>query len=224
MFGETVLVINGQEYVEIETEKEDTIEQSVCEVEEDDDNTSGDKNTGGLEKSDYDEQYSNEECEIKIEEEDIYKRITKREADENNINFDGQSTKILMRQYSDSANVDEQLKLKERKCDFTTGENSSLKIHIESGHLNSRENQCHLCDYAAKRRGYLKVHIENVHMNLKKHQCAMCDYKTCVKNSLKMHISSVHLLICSSNNSSAIRVSISQNGNAPLETTWKQCT
>ncbi|XP_044766257.1 zinc finger protein 64-like [Coccinella septempunctata] len=128
--------------------------------------------TGGLEKSDYDEQYSNEECEIKIEEEDIYKRITKREADENNINFDGQSTKILMRQYSDSANVDEQLKLKERKCDFTT---------------------CLLCDYAAKRRGYLKVHIENVHMNLKKDQCAMCDYKTCVKNSLKMHISSVHL-------------------------------
>ena len=104
-------------------------------------------------------------------------------------NYD--KTKYNLKRHIHSVHVDTQCC---DQCDYKTGLQRNLKIHIDSVH-GGVHYSCDLCDYKAKRKDSLKRHKDSLHGYMQ-YPCDLCDYKAKRKDSLKTHKDSVHEDVC----------------------------
>ena len=77
-----------------------------------------------------------------------------------------------------------------QNCDFTANKRRSLRIHINSVHLN-HWHSCNLCDYKSAMKSHLTEHIKYMHIKIEDEICTECN-KSVQKRYLTKHMRRFH--------------------------------
>jgi hypothetical protein len=86
-----------------------------------------------------------------------------------------------------------QLKLKCKRCDFSTIYMRNLVHHRNNVHEHTKSKMiCSFCKYSTYLKRDLKVHTEIMHENRLLFKCSHCKYKASHSKILKNHIKTVH--------------------------------
>ena len=91
------------------------------------------------------------------------------------------------------------------KCKFKTTNESMLKKHVTTNHVNLSPFGCDICEFTAATEVNLERHKESLHRNQStksknkatghEYSCSECNFKSMNENMLKEHVSSEHVII-----------------------------
>ena len=96
--------------------------------------------------------------------------------------------------------VHEDLKIKDKKCDFCGkpfGSKQVLDRHINSVHRGLKEFSCKLCDKSYTQSHSLNYHVKIVHEGMKaekRYKCDLCEKAFTQSHSLKDHVKKAHVV------------------------------
>ena len=75
-------------------------------------------------------------------------------------------------------------------CPFVLHNQSDLRDHILSVHLNTKKYQCEICDNILSTEAGLRIHTREMHF--KKKRCGLCDYASATPTRMRLHVRAVH--------------------------------